>query len=87
LKLQKSEVTILMLLPKSWSIREVQGEFPASTHTIWKAKKPVKEQGILSSPSSKPRRTLPPTAADAVEEFYCSDEVSRVMTGKKRHDH
>jgi hypothetical protein len=62
----------------------VQGEFPASVYMIWKAKKLVKKQGILSSPNLKSRRTLPPAVADAVKEFYCSDLISRVMPDKKR---
>jgi hypothetical protein len=36
---------------------------------IWKAKKLVKEQGILSSPNPKPERTLTPAVVDAVREL------------------
>lgn len=45
----------------------------------------MKEQGIMYSAYLKPRRTLPPAvAAKEQKEFFCSDEVSRMMSGKKR---
>jgi hypothetical protein len=50
---------------------------------IWKAKILVEDQGILYSPNPRPERTLPSAVTDAVKEFYCSDEVSRVIPGKK----
>jgi hypothetical protein len=56
----KNEVTILTLLPKNWSIRKVQSDFPSYVYMIRKAKNIVKEQGILSLPDPKPGRTLPP---------------------------
>jgi hypothetical protein len=66
---EKSEkVIMLMLLLKSWSIRKVQSAYPASMYMIGKAKKCVKELGILSSPNPKPSINLPPTFADAIKE-------------------
>jgi hypothetical protein len=44
----------------------VKSEFPVSINMTQKAKKLVRDQGILSSPNPKPRRTLPPAVADAV---------------------
>jgi hypothetical protein len=49
-----------------------------------KAAEHLTEQGILSSPSTKPRRALHPAAADAVKEFYCSDENSTAMPNNNK---
>jgi hypothetical protein len=40
-------------------------------------------QGIMSSPNLKPGKTLNEVTVEAVKRFYNSDEVSRVMPGKK----
>jgi hypothetical protein len=37
---------------------------------IWKAKKLIKEQGILFQTNPKPTRTSPPAVADAGKECY-----------------
>jgi hypothetical protein len=46
------------------------------------AKQLVMDQGIMSSPNPKPGKTLNEVTVE-VTSFYNSDEVSRVMTGKK----
>ena len=43
----------------------------------------MKESGILSSPNPKPGRSLDPDIAATVKNFYCSDDVSRIMPGLK----
>jgi hypothetical protein len=40
-------------------------------------------KGILSSPNVKPGKVLPPATAEMVKEFYVSDEISRIMPGRK----
>jgi hypothetical protein len=40
-------------------------------------------QGIMSSPNLKPGKTLNEVTVGVVKSFYNSDEVSRVMPGKK----
>ena len=81
---EKSEkVQILTILPKSWSIRRVQSEFGASNYMVRKAKDLVKEKGILSTPNPKPGNPLAAHTVKLVSEFYESDEVSRMMPGKK----
>jgi hypothetical protein len=78
------KVTILTILPKSWSIRKVQEVFPsASNNMIRRAKQLVMNHGIMSSPSLKPGKTLKEVTVEVVKSFYNGDEVSRVMPGKK----
>lgn len=81
---RKSEqVTILTLLPKSWSVRKVMNEFCTSQYLVTKARQLVKEKGILSSPNPKPGKSLAPEIVEEVKKFYCSDSISRIMPGKK----
>jgi hypothetical protein len=40
-------------------------------------------QGIMSSHNPKPGKTLNKVTVEVVNSFYNSDEVSRVMPGKK----
>jgi hypothetical protein len=47
-----------MFLPKTWGIKDVQSEFPASIYMIWKAKKTCGKWGILSSPNPTPGGTF-----------------------------
>jgi hypothetical protein len=77
------KVTILTILPKSWSIQKVQEVFPsASNYMIRRAKHLIMDQGIMSSPNLKPGKTLNKVTAEVVKSFYNSDEVSRVMPDK-----
>ena len=48
-----------------------------------KSKELVKEKGILSLPGPKPGPSLPPETVEIVHTYYESDEISRVMPGKK----
>ena len=50
---------------------------------VRKAKELVKQKGILSTPNPKPGHGLPAETADLILSFYKSDEVNRVMPGKK----
>jgi hypothetical protein len=52
---------------------------------IRKAEQVVMDQGIMSSPNPKPGKTLNEITVEVVKSFYNSDEVSRVMPGKKKH--
>jgi hypothetical protein len=79
------EVTILTVLPNSWSIRKVQEVFPsASNYMIRKTKQLVMDQGIMYSPNPKRGKTLNKVTVEVVKSFFYSDEVSRVMPGKKK---
>lgn len=70
-------------LPKSWSVKKIQQEFGVSNYTARKSKELVKEKGIVSLPSPKSGPLLPSEMIDMIQEFYESDEITRVMPGKK----
>ena len=77
------KLQVLTVLPKSWSIRKIEKEFGATNYMVRKAKQLVLEKGVLSSPNPKPGHSLPQHTVDVVTNFYESDEVSRMMPGKK----
>ena len=77
------KVQILTVLSRSWSIRQVQEEFGASNYMVHKAKELVKQKEILSTPNLRHGHALAVETTDLVQRFYKSDEVSRIMPGKK----
>lgn len=74
---------ILTVLPQSWTIGKIEKEFHVSNRMARKAKALVKEKGILSTPDPKAGKSLKEVAKQKVLAFYNSDEVSRIMPGKK----
>ena len=54
-----------------------------SNYMARKAKELVKQKGILSTPNPIHGHTLTVETSDLVKSFYESDEVSRMMPGKK----
>lgn len=77
------QLQILTVLPKSWSIKKIQQEFSVSTYMAQKSKTLVKEKGVLSLPDPKPGPSLLPETVDIVRAVYDSDDISRIMPGKK----
>lgn len=55
----------------------------ATKYMINKAKQLFDENGILTLPAKKKGRALNPETKALVQSFYCNDEVSRLMPGKK----
>ena len=80
---RSEQVTILTLLPKSWSLRRVEREFSTTLHMARQARRLVEEKGIMTSPNPRQGRTLPAEVAEKVVQFYCNDEISRMMPGEK----
>ena len=81
---ERSEmVRVLTVLPKSWSMRRIQAEFGASDYMVRRARELVIQNGILSSPNLKPGHSIAAETCESVCRFYESDEVSRIMPGKK----
>ena len=80
---RSEKVQVLTVLPKSWPVRKIQSEFGASNYMARKAKELVKEKGILATPNPKSGHPIASEAADLVRGFYESDDVSRMMPGKK----
>ena len=80
---RSEQVQVLTVLPKSWSVKKVQQEFGVSEYLARQSKKLVEERGILSLPGPSRGPSLPPETAVVVCSFYESDDISRVMPGKK----
>jgi hypothetical protein len=68
---------------KSWSGRKVSEEFNTTRHTASIAKKLVEEKGILSDPNPRKSRTIDEEVVNLVTAFYLSEDISRIMPGKK----
>lgn len=77
------KVSILTVVPRSWSVRKIEKEFHCSFHIARKAKFLHETEGILSSPNPKLGRIVPDDVKSLVRNFYKSDDCSRVMPGKK----
>ena len=82
-KLRSERLSILTVLPKSWSIMKIMEEFGVTRYTGEAAKKRVEDKGIFSSPNSRAVKVLAESIVQLVKDFYCHDDVSRVMPGKK----
>ena len=77
------QLQILSVLPKSWSVKKLQEDFCVTSYMARQSKTLVKEKGILSLLDPKRGPSQPLQTVQLVCEFYQSDEVSRVMPGKK----
>ena len=80
---RSEKLTILTILPKSWSVAKMMSEFGVTKYMASSAKKLVENKGVLSSPNSKAGKTLTQDTLELVKDFYHHDDVSRVMPGKK----
>ena len=80
---RSEQVQVLTVLPKSWSVTKIQQEFGVSEYMAQQSKKLVEEKGILSLPGPLRGPSLPPETVDIVCKFYESDDISRIMPGKK----
>lgn len=82
-KSRREQLQILTILPQSWALKRIQSEFQTSNYMARKSKQLVKEKGILSTPDPKPGPSLPCSTVDCVRSFYESDDISRVMPGRR----
>lgn len=80
---RSEQLQILTVLPKSWAMKRIQSEFGVSDYMARKCKQLVRDKGVLSSPDPKPGQALSLDIIKTVTDFYESDEVSRMMPGKK----
>ena len=82
-KRRSEQFQVLTVLPKSWLVKKVQQEFGVSEYLARQSKKLVEESGILSLPGPLHGPSQPPETVFIVSSFYESDDISRVMPGKK----
>lgn len=79
---RSEKLRILSSLPKSWSRCKIPKEFDVSQYMAKQAKKLVFEKGIMSIPNKR-MPTFPSETVELIQDFYKSEEVSRIMPGKK----
>lgn len=80
---RNEKLQILTVLPRSWSCSRIEKEFGVTNYFARKAKALQKDKGVLSTADPKPGKTLDEETVLEVKGFYCSDDVSRIMPGKK----
>ena len=80
---RSEQMQILTVLPQSWTRKRIQAEFGVSDYMARRSKQLVRDKGILSSPDPKAGPSLPSETVKLVINFYESDEISRMMPGKK----
>ena len=80
---RKKKIQILTIAPKSWSMSQVCETFGVTEYMVRQARKLANEKGILEFPEQKQGNPLSKETEDLVTKFYCDDEYSRQMPGKK----
>ena len=80
----EEKLKILTLVPKTWTVSMIQSKFKCSEYMARNAKKARQEYGVLSTiPQTKTENSTDENIEKEIIEFYQTDEVSRVMPGKK----
>ena len=80
---RSERLTILTVLPERWSVAKVMEDFDVTSYMARSAKKLVEDKGVLSTPNSKAGNPLSGNTLELVRSFFCHDDISRVMPGKK----
>lgn len=82
--IKEEKIKILSILPRSWSARKMSKQFSTSVRLCLTAKTLVEEYGIMSGPKKRiGTNVLDPTTTSLVQDFYMSDDISRVCAGKR----
>ena len=80
---REKKLMLLTLIPGSWSRRKIMEKFSVSARMVTQSRQLRESKGLLASPDQKPGRALPVQTVQMVRDFYQSDEIGRVMPGKK----
>ena len=80
---RSEKLTILTILPQSWSLHKISRVFGVSRYLARKAKLLAAEKGVLSSPNPQHVNILSQQTSEMIRNFYLSDDISRVMPGQK----
>ena len=75
------KVQLLTLVPISWSNKYIK-EFNVTNYMVQISRKLLQKKGILPFPEKKGKE-ISQENVDKIIEFYCNDENSRQMPGKK----
>lgn len=74
-------MTLLTLVPSSWSQQETANFFSVSISEVKRSRILKKEKGILGIPDKKKGRKITVEEIEIIQEFFLSDEHSRIMPG------
>ena len=74
---------MLIVLPKTWSIRRIQETFDATYRTARLTNQLAASEEIMATPSAHMWNVLPKAIEEIVVAFYFSDSVSWMLLGKK----
>lgn len=80
---RSEKLTILTILPKSWTKKKIIDEFKCSDYMSRQVKNLVKEKGVLSTPNIRIGKRLGSEHISTVIKFYHSEDVAREMPGMK----
>lgn len=80
---REQKIVLLTSIPVKWSNRKMAKEFGVSRRMVAAARKLQNEKGFCTHPDKKKGRAMSLDLIAKVEEYYLSDEVSRVMPGVK----
>eukprot|EP00112_Aurelia_sp_Birch-Aquarium-sp1_P018720 Seg4505.3 transcript_id=Seg4505.3/GoldUCD/mRNA.D3Y31 product="hypothetical protein" protein_id=Seg4505.3/GoldUCD/D3Y31 len=80
---RQKKIQILTMAPHSWSIQHTANEFQVSEYMVRQERKIAAEKGVFEMPDQKKGKNLSKNIRRRVVDFYCDDEFSRQMPGKK----
>ena len=80
---RKIKIQVLTLTPLSWTVRKTAEFFSVSNFMVQTAFRLRREKGILAIQDVKKGNELHESVKNLVREFYCDDENSRLLPGKK----
>ena len=80
---RSEKIQILTLLPRTWNIGQIEKEFKVTNWMARTAQRLQSKFPIMASPNARAGRKLSDDVPKLVREFYLSDQVSRIMPGKK----
>ncbi|XP_012560034.2 uncharacterized protein LOC105846148 [Hydra vulgaris] len=79
---RNQKIQLLTLVPISWSHKDIEKEFNVTSYMVQISCKLLQKNGILSFIEKKGKE-IPQETVDKIIEFYCNNENSRLMSGKK----
>ena len=80
---RNQKIQLLTLVPISWSYKDIKKEFNVTNYMVQISRKLLQKNGILTYPEKKKGKELSQETVNKIIEFYCNDENSRQMSGKK----
>lgn len=80
---RKEKIHLLTTMPVKWSIRKTAREFNLSRHIVSIAQSLHNKHGYGSQPDKKKGQPMSLNIIEKVQDFFLSDEVSRIMPGIK----